>query len=407
MRRKIIDLSPLIYNHSSFPVQELRAIQQDIARCEKDIQKQKEALKKVEGESREQCQVVIDRRNKAILSLVIIWKERQLIQVRQAENEVKYQQLMKEHEELTKQLKEAEKKDWARLGGSDSNKHINGIPVLTEMFDYERLLASVQAPVVTTSSQGSPLSSPERTYERPTEKYSRPKESVVGCYRYSEEREPTTMVSKKATAPVVVRKEIAKKVASPPKVVEKRTISKPAKQLTPKRAAALALVVATEERSHLTTPGATKNPSPKLKTRTSPRMKNRIEVVKAAEASTSKAIAPVSLPPAAQTKKNNQEAKTTSPPKKVSNKELQEKSTEVEENDVSMDVSEASHTLPISPPNRSSTSIDLDQEFEAFGSVSSPGENARSPFPDEDIEGSFFGAGGESKDDDAADDNWF
>lgn len=318
-------------------------IRRDILRFEKELEKHDDAIRKVQDERYNECQSLVERRNKGILSLVLNWKERQILHERHRENLNQHQQLEKEHQELTTQLKEVERKQLSRgsfAASPSAEPYI--IPMLTE-FDFNQIVSSPPR----TSPHKSPCNSQENSFEEIPKKAP---ETVSAVLRNNHQPQLPPQKETRPAAPVP---------ASPPS---------PPKEL-----------VNTIPSTSKVTPRKKKTPpqkTPPQKTRTSPR-------IRAAEQNSPKLV-------------KAQEVN----PKPIEEK----KSTESDQ----MDVIGSTPSSP-SKDNQSvqdQSAIDLDHEFETFGSVSSHEENPQSPVHNDDADLSFFGGGGGSTGDGEGD-NWF
>lgn len=295
----------------------------------------------MQEERNNECQSLVERRNKGILSLVLNWKERQILHERQRENLNQHHQLEKENQELMVQLKEVERKQLSRgsfPASSSTEEHL--IPMLSE-FDFTQIVSSPP----NTSPYKSPCNSQENSFE---EKASETVSAVLRNGHKQQQQLP----------PLKERRQSAPVPASPPSPPELVNIVPSTSKVTPKKK---------------------KTPQ---KTRSSPR-------IRAAEQNSPKLVKvqEVSAPPSVT-------------PKPIEDK----KSTE-------SDVMEVIDSTPSSPSKdnqsiQDQSVIDLDHEFETFGSVFSQGENPQSPVFNDNVDLSFFGGGGGSTGDGEGD-NWF
>lgn len=295
-----------------FSVQEIKKMKLKIARTEREIQKHDENLNKMQTEQNQEFQSIIDRRNKTIVSMVLMWKERQVVEAREVQNKLKLTQLSDENQELGTKIENLEREE-LHLWKTEF-KPADILPILTDLPDLKYDSIANNNP-----------SSPEKKSQPPSSHSSQEKSFDAT-----------------ASSPKIRKLDNPKPVAK--KGGEKATCVK-------------------------------KSPTRVIKTRSKKSEENS---------------------------EQNQMETVTQPAKA-----LPEEATPIVQAETQPSIPDVIDSTPNSPlisikdPNQ--TVMDMDDEFETFGSVSSSiGEPVPSPGEVDDVNGSFFGGGPTT---DA--DNWF
>lgn len=375
-------------------MQEIKCVEQDIVRCERDLQKQTEALAKVQLEKYRESRSVFERRNKTILSLVLVWKERLVMRERHRENGNRSQQLLKENQELMAKLRDMERKQQYRGMRSASPTTDAVLPVLSAIANYEK----IPSPPPRSPADQSPNNSQECPAQ---DNVVRREEVVVPVQALRSAIENIAGPSSRKQPRI---EETAPLAQLPVPVVEPLPVQLPVIVEQKKTTTPLEKPVTIVEEAPRSTKPAKKASPPKQKTRTSPRIRQtQVDVDKAPEKTT---VAEVVQEKRASPLRGGPVEAQQSP---KANDNVQ--SVAMMDVDGIPDVIDSTPTSPANNQeqsvNRDQSLMDLDNEFENFGCGSSPGENMRSPAENDDIDGSFFGGGGECTNEDGAGDNWF
>lgn len=149
-------------------VQEINNVRLKIVRSEREVQKYDESLSKLQSEQNHEFQAIVDRRNKCIVSLVLVWKERQVIEARENQNNLKLKQLVAENKELKTKIENLEREEMNLWRTEAKGNEI--LPILTDIPElrYESATASTtnqQSSPATKSHAPSSTSSQEKTFE--------------------------------------------------------------------------------------------------------------------------------------------------------------------------------------------------------------------------------------------------